>query len=258
MKLALVNTDIFWESANENLLNCDRIISELVHNINYTVDIVVFPEFFTTGFSMNPEIAQQMSGDVLHWMKRKSKESKIAILSSVPIKEGDNIYNRALFVTPHGDVYHYDKRHLFRFSSEDKVYTAGKAQLIIPYKGVNIAVQICYDLRFPVWSRNIDLSYDIMINVANWPSQRGSVIEPLVRARAIENLSFFAFVNRKGEDPYCAYDGECYAFDFKGDPIIPSDQNIDFKIIDIDLASLKLHRERFKAWLDADLFKIIL
>jgi len=112
MILALVNTDIIWESSNENLLNCDRIISELIHNVNHTVDIVIFPEFFTTGFSMNPKIAQNMSGDVLNWMKRKSKESKIAILSSVSINEGDNIYNRALFVTPHGDVYHYDKRHL--------------------------------------------------------------------------------------------------------------------------------------------------
>jgi predicted amidohydrolase len=153
-----------------------------------------------------------------------------------------------------GEQLYYDKRHLFAYGGEDLLYTPGNRTLIVPFRGFNIAIQICYDLRFPVWSRNRNLSYDIMINIANWPSGRVRVTEPLSRARAIENQSYFAFVNRSGSDPENSYDGNRNLYDYMGDAVVPDVDGDHFSVYRLEHNSLNSFREKFPAWRDADNF----
>lgn len=256
MKIALISTDIKWESPQENLVSCRLIYENILVSGVSGVDLLVFPEFFNTGFSMNSSIAEDMDSNSVNWMKRLSKEAGCAVLASLPVKENGYLYNRALFVTPQEALYKYDKRHLFSHSGEDLVYTAGTEKTVIAFRGVNIAIQICYDLRFPVWSRNRNLEYDIMINIANWPKVRSKVTEPLSKARAIENLSYFAFVNRSGSDPYCEYDGNRYLFDFMGDTVLPESEGLNYSVYNIDIERLRAYRDHFSAWKDADQFSI--
>jgi predicted amidohydrolase len=257
MKIALCQTPILWESPSENLRNFDIIVDKIIEQ-NSGTDIIIFPEFFSVGFSMNRTVSESLDGASANWLRNKSSETGIAFLASVPIKSNEKIFNRAIFVTPEGFEYYYDKRHLFSVGGEDKIFFPGTSRLIVPFKGWNIMVQICYDLRFPVWSRNIELEYDLVINIANWPSSRTSVIEPMVRSRAIENLSYYAFVNRTGNDPENSYDGCSMVSDFKGttlNPLIYDTAN-HFLIFEIDLNLLKTFRNKFPVWKDADRFSI--
>lgn len=258
MKIALISTDTIWESPQENLDNC-KFISEMILSSGVSgIDLLVFPEFFNTGFSMNSNIAEDMDSYTVKWMKSLSKDTGCAVLASLPIKERGSLYNRALFITPQGVIYKYDKRHLFSHSGEDKVFTAGTEKNVVAFKGVNIAIQICYDLRFPVWSRNRHLEYDIIINVANWPKSRSQVTAPLAKARAIENLAYVAFVNRSGSDPNCDYEGNRYLFDFFGESVLPESEGLNYSIYNIDIERLRAFRNHFRAWKDADEFKILL
>ena len=257
MKIALVSSDIIWESPIDNLSSCSNIIKEIISTTDSIVDLIVFPEFFTTGFSMNSEEAVTKANETIQWMKERSIENNCGIIGSIPVKEGELFFNRALFTTPTGDQYYYDKRHLFSLGGEDSVFTPGDSNLIVPFRGFNIAIQICYDLRFPVWSRNLNLSYDIMVNIANWPSGRSGVTEPLSRARAIENQSFFAFVNRSGSDPDNSYNGERHMYDFMGNALTPEAEGNFYSVYTLEYNSLSSFREKFPAWRDADNFKII-
>ncbi len=257
MKIALISSDTKWESPQESLDNC-RFISEIILSSGASgVDLLVFPEFFNTGFSMNSSIAEDMDSYTVKWMKSLSKDTECAVLASIPVKEKDYLYNRALFITPQGAIYKYDKRHLFSHSGEDKVFKAGTEKTVVAFRGVNIAIQICYDLRFPVWSRNRKLEYDLMINVANWPILRSKVIEPLAKARAIENLAYFAFVNRSGSDPNCDYEGSRYLFDFFGEAVLPESEGLNYSVYNIDIERLRAYRDHFTAWKDADEFNIL-
>lgn len=257
MKIALCQVPVLWESPEENLRNYDKIVERIIQRDSGT-DIIIFPEFFSVGFSMNRIMCESLDGISANWLRQKSSDSGIAFLASIPIKAGDKLYNRAIFVTQEGFEYYYDKRHVFSIGGENNIFSSGANRVIIPYRGWNILIQICYDLRFPVWSRNTDLGYDLVINVANWPATRAFVIDPMVKTRAIENLSYYAFVNRIGEDPGNNYEGNSMVSDFKGNSLEPciSDSSFNYSIFELDLNSLKSFRNKFPVWKDADRFSI--
>jgi predicted amidohydrolase len=193
INITLIQTDIVWENISENL----KLYQEKINNIQS--DVIVLPEMFTTGFTMNPTyLAEEMNGLTVNWMRENSKRLDSAICGSIIIKEKNKYYNRFIWVNPDGTIYHYDKKHLFP-SGEGENYTSGKSKLVIEYKGWKICPLICYDLRFPVWSRNVE-DYDILLYVANWPAKRKQAWKNLLVARAIENQSYVIGVNRVGTD----------------------------------------------------------
>ncbi len=195
LKITIVQSNLIWENKEANLANFQKIIEDLAGK----TDLIILPEMFTTGFSMKPaEFAEKPNGKTLTWMKNMAESSSAAIAGSIIIKENNKFYNRFLFVTKQG-IEQYDKRHLFAMAGEDKHYEQGKQSTLINYKGWKIRPQICYDLRFPVWSRNTD-EYDLLIYVANWPEKRVAHWSALLRARAIENQAYVAGVNRIGFD----------------------------------------------------------
>lgn len=257
MNIALVSLDLIWESPEANLSRAQQHLKRVVESYS-GIDIVVFPEFFTTGFSLNYETNEAQSERTLDWMSICSKEHNVALIASFPYKTPNGeLYNRSVLTKPNGQSVGYNKRHLFSYRGEDKVFSKGSDIVVADYKGVRILLQICYDLRFPVWSRNVDLKYDIAINVANWPSVRASAIEPLARARAIENQCYYSFLNRSGDDPENSYNGERYFFDFFGEPIESVCKGTNFDIFSIDLKKLNRYREKFTPWRDSDKFLLI-
>jgi omega-amidase len=195
LSLALVQSALHWENPQANR---DQF-AQLLANIS-PVDLIVLPEMFTTGFSMSPlNLAEEMEGPTLNWLRERAREHAAAITGSIICKEQDHFVNRLLFVYPNGEYKYYDKRHLFSLAGEDKHYQPGAEKLILEYKGWRINPQICYDLRFPVWCRNTE-HFDLQIFVANWPKRRAVPWTTLLKARAIENMCFVAGVNRVGED----------------------------------------------------------
>jgi Predicted amidohydrolase len=212
MKFTTISLNTSWENKEENF----RKVENLFNKIDDLGDIVLLPEMFSTGFSMNIEMAENKNDRTLKWLKEITNKYNVAIICSFPFKEKDKYFNRAFFVTPLGEVYFYDKRHLFRMGDEERVYSSGNNLPIICYKGINICITVCYDIRFPVWSRNVGLKYDVLVNIANFPKQRVKVIDPLIRARAIENLSYAFFANRDGADLTMEYCKSSMMVDFKG------------------------------------------
>lgn len=213
LHIALFQMDLLWEERNANLIKIDQWLAKL----SPSTDIVFLPEMFTTGFSMKvTELAETMDGPTMRWMIQRSRELDVAICGSLIIKENDHYYNRLVFVKPDGKVHSYDKRHLFTMGNEEKHYHKGSKRLIVTYKGWRICPLVCYDLRFPVWSRNND-AYDLLVYVANWPRQRDEVWNTLLKARAIENQVYVAGVNRVGQDGQMIhYSGYSQVLDAKG------------------------------------------
>lgn len=196
LKIALLQADLVWEKAAKNLQKFERLLQEMSSD----VDLIVLPEMFTTGFSMNPaDLAESMAGTTFAWLRKQAASRQAVITGSVIIEEEGNYYNRLIWMEPDGQYKTYDKRHLFTLAGEEKVYTAGQEQLLVQYKGWTIMPLICYDLRFPVWSRN-QFPYDLLLYVANFPDKRGQVWRSLLRARAIENQSYTVGLNRVGLD----------------------------------------------------------
>src|SRR5690606_26947134 len=186
LKVAIIQSDLVWENPEQNRKN----FSEKIEMINGSVDLIVLPEMFTTGFTMNASlVAETMEGNTVAWMQKTASETHAAIVGSVIISEANKFYNRLLFVEPSGAITHYDKRHTFTLAGEDKVYASGTQKIIIDYKGWKICPLICYDLRFPVWARNTE-NYDALIYVGNWPKPRILAWDTLLKARAIENMSY--------------------------------------------------------------------
>ena len=203
INIAIVQTSINWEDTKGNLNNYD----EIINSINPEVDIIFFPEMFNTGFSMNVEkIAETMDGNSVSWLRQVALTRNVSVVASLAIEENKNFYNRLVWVFSNGEITFYDKRHTFTLAGESKVYTKGKAKRIIEYKGWKFLPQICYDLRFPVWSRN-DLDYDVVFYLANWPTPRISHWKNLLVSRAIENMSYCIGVNIVGSDPENKYNG---------------------------------------------------
>ena len=252
LKVALVQAELVWEDPEQNRTNLLKEINEL----NIEVDIIILPEMFTTGFTMNPsEVYETMSGSTVQWMRNIASEKNCAICGSIIIKEDNNYYNRFLFVESNGYVSHYDKRHTFTLAGEDKVYKAGEKKLIIEYKGWKICPLICYDLRFPVWARNVE-NYDLLIYVANWPNTRISAWDTLLKARAIENMSYCIGVNRVGKDSNkLEYNGHSTAFDGLGDELLSTFDAVEtIGVIELEKSHLKEIRDRLRFLDDKDSF----
>ena len=216
LRIVGIQADLFWENPKKNLTFFEEKINSLPEN----VDLIVLPEMFTTGFTMNPEkVAEKMDGISVSWMLKIAAEKQIAITGSLVISDGANYYNRLIFVHPSGKIETYNKRHSFTLAGEHKVYTSGKEKLIVTYKGWRICPLICYDLRFPVWARNIE-NYDLLIFMANWPITRIKAWETLLKARAIENMSYVVGVNRTGKDANnYEYSGNSLAIDYLGEEL---------------------------------------
>ncbi len=210
LKITTIQTHLFWEDIQKNLINFELKIK----NIDQPTDVVVLPEMFTTGFSMNPsEFSESVEGKTVNWMRKMASDREALILGSIIINDEGRFVNRLLAVYPDGKIDYYDKRHLFAMAGEHKEYTPGNKRLIVNYKGWRINPLICYDLRFPVWSRNLS-DYDVQIYVANWPEKRSFHWNILLQARAIENQAYVVGVNRIGEDGNgYAHSGDTCVFD---------------------------------------------
>ena len=249
-----IQSGIVWEKPAANLEYFDQQISKLPS----TVDLVILPEMFTTGFSMNPiSIAETMEGPTVKWMVITAKIYSMAIVGSVVIKENDQYFNRLFFVHPNGHIETYDKRHLFTLAKENDQYTSGNERLIVLYKGWRICPLICYDLRFPVWSRNTN-EYDLLVYVANWPSIRIHAWDTLLKARAIENMSYCIGVNRVGKDENgYEYNGHTAIYNFLGEKLsrtIEGKENILQCVVSKN--ELQKIRQKLNFLEDQDAFKI--
>jgi predicted amidohydrolase len=252
MTITTIQTDIIWENISENLKQYQSKIE------NLKSDIIILPEMFSTGFTMNPEkIAESMKGSTVNWMKENSKKVNSAICGSTIIKEKNKYYNRFIWVEPSGKVKYYDKKHLFSFAGEDEKYTPGNSKLIIDYKGWRICPLICYDLRFPVWSRNVE-NYDILIYVANWPSKRKHAWKNLLISRSIENQCYTIGVNRIGSDSNNnLYSGDTSLISALGEILYINSHVEDVYTTTLDKNDLIKIRNKFPVLNDKDNFKII-
>jgi len=254
LRVTIVQSDLVWENPKANRKNFTKIFK----NIPVKTDLVVLPETFTTGFSINAKkIAEPAYGTTEKWMATQAAKLNATITGSLMVKEGKKFYNRLVWMPPTGVPKYYDKRHLFSFGNEDKTYTQGKERLIVKIKGWKVCPQICYDLRFPVWSRNTD-DYDLLLYVANWPVARMNAWNSLLTARAIENLCYVVGVNRIGIDKHkveCI--GNSAIIDFKGNTLI---RIADSPFVHtMTLSRKKLHdfRAKFPALLDKDQFEVL-
>jgi omega-amidase len=254
LQVSFFQTELFWENPTANLAMFEEKIAALPH----TTDLIVLPEMFSTGFTMNIEkVAEPMNLTTLRWMKQQAAATGAVITGSFIVKENGKFYNRLAWVEPNGSVDVYDKRHLFRMGQEHLYYEAGQQKLIKTLKGWRICPLICYDLRFPVWSRNVDLAYDLLLYVANWPAPRVHVWNTLLQARAIENLSYVVGVNRIGTDGNAlAYSGDSAVIDFKGERLFYESNTEAVCQIGLDKELLDAFRSKFPAHLDADRFEI--
>lgn len=254
MRITLVQTDIFWEEKDKNLEKLGDIISR----IPSLTDLVILPEMFNTGFTMRPsDLSEKPESDTFEWMMSLALRFNIGLCGSYIVEEDNNYYNRWTFVSPEKEVWTYDKRHLFSLGGEDLHFTRGSRRLIFNFRGFRIFPIICYDLRFPVWSR-INNDYDLLINSANWPESRRDVWITLLKARAIENQCYVAGVNRIGTDGsgirYC---GDSIIVDPRGEIIASDVWNTECLIsAEISLDGLNDFRQNFPVLKDRDDFKI--
>lgn len=251
LKITIVQPDMHWENAKANLAKYTKMLANVL-----STDLIVFPEMFTTGFSMQSrKLKQTMDGNSVQWMKQLAAQKETAVLGSLIIEENSEVKNRAVWVFPDGEVQIYDKRHLFSMGDEKRHYSAGNEKIIIEYKGWKFCPLICYDLRFPVWSRNQE-NYDVLIYLANWPSARHHVWKSLLISRAIENQSYCIGVNRAGTDGAgLNYQGNSAVVSPKGFADYMSGEE---EVRTFQLAYNELHdfRKKFPVLKDCDTFEV--
>ena len=262
LRVSIVQGATRWHDPAGNRTYYGDLIAPL-HGIT---DLVVLPETFTSGFS-NDAIgnAETMDGPTVEWIREQARKLDAAVTGSVQLRTDQGVFNRMLFATPDGGLVHYDKRHLFSFAREHERYAAGRERVVVDWKGWNILLQVCYDLRFPVFARNrfnvdrVDApDYDLALYVANWPSARAYPWKTLLRARAIENLCYVAAVNRVGTDGNAlSYDGDSAVIDFLGQPQVEAHGCEQVLTTTLSASALAAHRERFPAMLDADAFHLL-
>ena len=260
LTMTTIHAALSWEDKAANL----SMFEKKINSIEEKTEIVVLPEMFSTGFSMNPEkLAETMDGETVQWMKRVSAENNIILTGSVIIEEGENYFNRLIWMLPNGQHGHYDKRHRFAFAGEDEKYTAGTKRLIASVNGWKINLLVCYDLRFPVWSRQSpgasgEPEYDLIIYVANWPERRSIAWKTLLVARAIENQCYVVGVNRVGNDGNNIYhSGDSMVVDPLGEILYYKKDEEEIATITLDKTHLQTVREKFPFWKDADGFMIL-
>lgn len=254
LKVAAYQYDIVWENPEANRLKIERWLSKA----DEQADLVVLPEMFTTGFTMNVRAnAESMTGETVSWMKQMSAQHEVALCGSLIISENGKYYNRFVFVDPSGKTEFSDKRHLFTMANEESHFTRGENRLIIHYKGWRICPLICYDLRFPVWSRNIN-EYDILIYSANWPQNRKDVWNTLLQARAIENQAYVIGVNRVGEDGNSTtYSGNSQIINPRGIVLASTEDFYENSVAAaLNRQDLISFRNSFPVLNDADSFKL--
>ncbi len=252
MNISLIQTSLTWEDPQGNRANFEK----LINGIGQT-DLILLPEMFATGFTMQPkQVAETMEGGTIAWMKEMAAAKDCAITGSLVITENGSYYNRLLFVFPDGTMKTYDKRHLFSLAGEDKSYTPGTEKLIVEYKGWKICPLVCYDLRFPVFARNVE-EYDLLLYVANWPSPRILAWDTLLKARAIENMCYVAGVNRIGEDTNGhPYPGHSQVVDCLGATIVDASGDEGVFSVVLDKESMLETRKKFGFLNDRDSFTL--
>ncbi|MEO6136727.1 MAG: amidohydrolase [Ginsengibacter sp.] len=258
LTVTLIQSPLFWEDKKANL----EMFQQKIENIKERTEIIILPEMFNTGFSMNAEtLAETMDGETIQWMKQIAAKQKVILTGSLIIKENNNYYNRLVWMLPNGEYGIYDKRHLFAYANEHKQFSAGNKKLIASVKGWKINLQVCYDLRFPVWARQPnggdETKYDILINVANWPQKRSLAWDTLLKARAIENQSFVIGVNRVGEDNNeIIYNGGSTIIDPLGERIYQKTNGEDIFTCTLHKEKLEEVRTQFPFLDDADSYII--
>ena len=259
LTITTIQSNLIWEdkAANRSMLQ------QKIDNIAEKTEIVILPEMFTTGFSMQPELfAETMDGETVEWMKTVSNKNSIVLTGSVMIEEAGKFYNRLIWMLPNGQYGHYDKRHLFAYGEEDQHYTSGNKRLIASVKGWKINLMVCYDLRFPVWARqkpdNGEAEYDVLIYVANWPERRSHAWKTLLCARAIENQCYVIGVNRVGDDAKnIHYSGNTLVIDPMGQVLYHMADEEDINTITLSKDKLTEVRTKFPFLNDADDFAIL-
>ncbi len=261
LTVSTIQTNLFWESKTANLNMLEDKIGELFQK----TELVVLPEMFNTGFSMNAaKLAETMEGETVAWMKKMSTENRIILTGSLIIEEENKYYNRLIWMMPNGDFGYYDKRHLFAYSGEDKSFSSGNKRLITSVKGWKLNMQVCYDLRFPVWARqssikneNTFYEYDVLVYVANWPDRRSHAWKTLLCARAIENQCYVIGVNRVGNDGNeIYYSGNSLVIDPLGEVLYHMADEEDIFTITLQRERLDEVRTKFPFLKDADGFVI--
>jgi len=256
LQIALIQTALHWQQPEANR----KMLQPQITALSGKAHVIVLPEMFTTGFSMQPaNFAEVMDGETVQWLKALARQTDAAITGSIMIKENDLYYNRLLWVQPDGVVHHYDKKHLFTLSGEEQVYQAGSTKLVVTYRGWKICPMICYDLRFPVWSRNIkgDEAYDVLLYVANWPERRSYAWKQLLIARAIENQCYVAGVNRVGTDGNKLYhNGLTTLIDPMGEVLYQKENDEVVYIGTLDYGHLTNVRKQLPFLNDADGFTL--
>lgn len=253
MKIALIQSSLIWENPIANRNYFEQKISAIAEK----VDLIVLPEMFTTGFTMNPEnVAETMQGETILSLQSLAKAGNFAIIGSLTIKENKNFYNRLVFIFPSGEIQFYNKRHLFTLAGEDKIYTSGKEKLIVEYLGFKICPLICYDLRFPVFARNVE-DYDLLIYVANWPITRINAWDILLQARSVENMCYTIGVNRTGIDAnQYEYVGHSQVVDFLGNYILEPQEIEGVFIAELNKDKLLETRNKLGFLNDRDSFEL--
>jgi omega-amidase len=250
LTVTLVQTHLAWEDIDANL----DLFDTRVDGIQGPTDLIILPEMFSTGFSMRTQaLAEEMTGKAVAWMRAKAAEKNAVITGSVMVADGGRYFNRLVWARPHGDPPTYDKRHLFRYAGEEKIFTPGDRHLTTEIKGWRIRPFICYDLRFPIWVRNLNLAYDLAVFVANWPTRRAAHWRALLRARAIENQAFIAAVNRVGTDGNGSdFSGHSALIDPAGQVLFEEENTACTPTLQLKRKTLEDYRSRFPAWMDAD------
>lgn len=263
LNVAAIQSSLYWEDKEANL----HMFTEKIRAFTEPVDVIVLPEMFSTGFSMQAEkLAESMDGPTHQWMRGIAQSKNAAVTGSIIAKDGEHFYNRLLWVNPDGTTVFYDKRHLFRMGQEEKYYAAGSKQVVVDFRGWKICLQVCYDLRFPVWSRNrfsvvdgeMQAEYDALLYVANWPERRSHAWKTLLMARAIENTAYVVGVNRVGNDgKFIYHTGDSGIYNFRGEiiksAIISAEEILTARL---SMQELREFRKSFPAGLDADTFQI--
>jgi len=258
LNVTLIQSPLHWEDIGANL----AMFEEKLWQIKDQTDLIILPEMFTTGFSMNAEsLAEPMNLTTLKWLKQQAAQKDAVIMGSYIVKENGNYFNRLVAMKPGGDYFKYDKRHPFSMAEEDKTYSAGNNRLVFELKGWKICPMVCYDLRFPVWSRNRhqdgQLEYDLLVYVANWPAPRVNAWDTLLQARGIENLSYCAGVNRIGKDRKgLDYLGHSAVYNFKGQTMFFNEGDDIIQTVNLNYQDLKDFREKVGFHLDSDDFEI--